>query len=116
MESGVVDVIAHPTGRLIGHREPYAVNIERVIEAAVATKTALEINANPARLDLNDLYARRAKDRGVLISVNTDAHHPREFDYFYYGIATARRAWLEAEEVLNTWPLDRLLSWLRERR
>lgn len=115
MESGIVDVIAHPTGRLIGHREPYAVDIERVIEAAAATATALEINANPARLDLNDLHARRARDLGVILSINTDAHHPREFDLIRYGIATARRAWLEAENVLNTWPLDRLLAWLGER-
>ena len=74
-----------------------------------------EINANPARLDLNDLYARHARERGVLISVNTDAHHPSEFDHYRYGIATARRAWLAAADVLNTWPLERLLPWLRER-
>jgi DNA polymerase (family 10) len=115
LESGVVDVLGHPTGRLIGHREPYAVDVERVIAAAAATGTALEINANPARLDLCDLHARHARERGIPISINTDAHHPREFDHFRYGVATARRAWLAAEEVLNTWPLDRLLTWLRER-
>jgi DNA polymerase (family 10) len=112
MESGCVDIIAHPTGRLIGHRDPYAVDVERLIDAAVATKTALEINANPERLDLNDVHARRARDRGALISINTDAHHPNNFNLLPYGIATARRAWLEAEDVLNTWPLDRLLAWL----
>jgi len=116
LERGVVDVLAHPTGRLIGQREPYAVDVERVIEAAVATQTALEINANPARLDLSDLHARRARERGALISINTDAHHPREFGHFRYGIATARRAWLEPEYVLNTWSLERLRKWLTERR
>lgn len=116
LESGLVDILAHPTGRLLGHRDPYAVDVERLIDAAAATKTALEINANPARLDLNDLHARRARDRGVVLSVNTDAHSPRDFQYLRYGIATARRAWLEADDVLNTWPLDRLLVWLKERR
>jgi DNA polymerase (family 10) len=115
MESGCVDIIAHPTGRLIGHRDPYAVDVQRLIDAAVATKTALEINANPERLDLNDVYARRARDRGALISINTDAHHPNHFNLLPYGIATARRAWLEAEDVLNTWPLERLLAWLATR-
>src|SRR5262249_55672815 len=115
MESGCVDLIAHPTGRLIGHRDPYAVDVESLIDAAVATKTALEINANPERLDLNDVHARRAPDRGVLISINTDAHPPSNFHLLRYGIATARRAWLEAEDVLNTWPLERVLAWLKDR-
>jgi len=115
MESGCVDIIAHPTGRLIGHRDPYAVDVERLIDAAVATKTALEINANPERLDLNDVNARRARDRGALISINTDAHHPSNFNLLLYGVASARRAWLEAGDILNTWPLDRLLAWLKDR-
>jgi DNA polymerase (family 10) len=116
MEAGCIDIVGHPTGRLLGHRDPYAVDVERIIDAAAATKTALEINANPERLDLNDVYARRAREKGVLISINTDAHHPRNFDLLRYGISTARRAWLEAEDVINTWPLERLLAWLKDRK
>ena len=116
MESGVVDLIAHPTGRLLGARDPYAVDLQRLFDAAAATQTALEINASPDRLDLNDVYARRARDRGVKISVNTDAHHPDHLGFFFYGIATARRAWLTAPDVINTWELEPLLQWLRERR
>jgi DNA polymerase (family 10) len=116
MESGHVDVIAHPTGRLLGHRDPYAIDVERLIDAAAATKTALEINAFPDRLDLCDVHARRARDRGVLISINTDAHHPSHLSLFRYGIGTARRAWLEAKDVLNTWSLEAVQAWLRERK
>lgn len=116
MESGVVDLIAHPTGRLLGARDPYAVDLERLFDAAAATQTALEINAFPDRLDLNDVNARRARDRGVKISINTDAHHPDHFGLYFYGIATARRAWLTAPDVINTWELDDLMRWLRERR
>jgi DNA polymerase (family X) len=116
MESGVVDLIAHPTGRLIGARDPYAVNIERLFDAAIATGIALEINASPDRLDLNDIYARRARDRGIKISINTDAHSPSNFDLLPFGISTARRAWLTAPDVINTWELDALLAWLQTRR
>jgi DNA polymerase (family X) len=116
MESGVVDLIAHPTGRLLGARDPYAVNLEKLFDAAATTQTALEINAFPDRLDLNDVNARRARDRGVMISINTDAHHPDHLGLFFFGIATARRGWITARDVINTWELDALLAWLRERR
>lgn len=116
MESGHVDIIAHPTGRLLGHRDPYAIDVDRLIEAAARTKTALEINAFPDRLDLNDVNARRARDHGVLISINTDAHHPSHLSLWRYGIGTARRAWLEPKDVLNTWALEDVLAWLRERK
>ncbi|HUE75353.1 MAG TPA: DNA polymerase/3'-5' exonuclease PolX [Chloroflexota bacterium] len=110
-----VDVIAHPTGRLIGRREPYDVDIEAVIEACAETGTALEINAHPSRLDLNDEMARRARDRGVLIAINTDAHAPDNLELLRYGIMTARRAWLEPRHVLNAKPLADLLDWLDRR-
>jgi DNA polymerase (family 10) len=116
MESGVVDMIAHPTGRLLGARDPYAIDLDRLYDVAVATQTALEINAFPDRLDLNDVNARRARDRGVKISINTDAHHPDHLGLYFYGIATARRAWLQAEDVLNTWELPGLKRWLETRR
>ncbi len=116
LESGVVDLLAHPTGRLLGARDPYAVDMERLFDAALATGTALEINASPERLDLNDVLARRARDRGIKISINTDAHHPDHLDLFSFGISQARRAWLAAPDVLNTLKLEPLLAWLSQRR
>jgi DNA polymerase (family X) len=111
MEHPLVDVIGHPTGRLIGRREPYPLDIERVVEAAVRTGTFLEINANPNRRDLNDSYARLAGESGALITIDSDAHGVDTLANTRYGVATARRAWLTAGQVANTrsWPeLDKL--------
>jgi DNA polymerase (family 10) len=111
MEHPLVDMIGHPTGRLIERREAYALDLDRVIAKAVETGTFLEINANPDRRDLNDVYARAAAEAGVTLVVNSDAHWPRTLKNMRYGVATARRAWLTAEQVGNTrpWPeLDRL--------
>lgn len=115
LESGVVDLLAHPTGRLLGHRDPYPVDMDRVMDAAVANKVAMEINAAADRLDLNEVYARAARDRGIPISINTDAHRPANLANNAFGINQARRAWLQPEDVLNTWPLERLMGWLRNR-
>jgi DNA polymerase (family X) len=90
--------------------------MERLFDAALATGTVLEINAAPDRLDLNDIYARRARDRGIKISINTDAHSPANFDLLPCGISVARRAWLTPHDVINTWDLDTLLAWLNTRR
>jgi DNA polymerase (family X) len=97
-----VDCIGHLTGRKIERRAPYAVNVEKVIEAAVRTGTMLEINASPDRRDLNDVHARAAAAAGVPIVINTDAHEPSDFDYRRYGVATARRAWLTKRDIANT--------------
>jgi DNA polymerase (family 10) len=102
MEDPHVDIIAHPTGRLLGSREAYAVDMGRVIEGAAETGTALEINAYYERLDLNDADARRAAEHGVKIAVSTDAHHPDQLWMMDLGVRTARRAWLTRENVLNT--------------
>ena len=110
-ENEHVDIIGHPTGRLIGRREPAAVDLARLIEAAAEHGTALEINASPFRLDLADRAVRAARDRGVRLSVGTDAHRPGEFDNLRHGLATARRGWCTAADVLNALPLDRLLEW-----
>ncbi len=101
MESEHVDVIGHPTGRKIGEREPYEVNMERVLEAAARTETAMEINAHPSRLDLNDRWSRRAKELGVKLAINTDAHSTCGLMAIEYGVKTARRGWLEKGDVLN---------------
>jgi DNA polymerase (family 10) len=102
MEHPLVDVIGHPTGRLIERREAYALDLDRVIAKAVETGTFLEINANPDRRDLNDVYARAAAEAGVTLLIDSDAHWPRTLKNMRYGVATARRAWLTKEHVGNT--------------
>jgi DNA polymerase (family 10) len=113
MENPHVDAIGHPTGRLIGKREPYALDIEAIFAAAARTKTALEINSFPERLDLVDVHARRAKDLGVMLVIDTDAHAPIHMDNIRYGVAMARRGWAEPENVLNTWSFESLQAWIR---
>jgi len=110
-----VDIIGHPTGRLIPDREGADVDVEALLQAAAKTGVALEINAHWARLDLDDMHARRAKELGIPISINTDAHSEADFDVLFYGVATARRAWLEPKDVINCWPPDKLLAWLKKR-
>jgi len=110
-----VDIIGHPTGRLIPDREGADLDMEVLLKAAAESGVAMEINAHPARLDLDDVHARRAKDLGVLISINTDAHSEADLDMLFYGVATARRAWLEPKDVINTWTPDKLLAWLKKR-
>jgi DNA polymerase (family 10) len=102
MEHPLVDAIGHPTGRLIERREPYALDMHAVIEAAARTGTMLEINANPNRRDLSDIHARAAAQAGVRILIDSDAHGTERFDVMRWGVATARRAWLTAGEVSNT--------------
>ncbi len=110
-----VDIIGHPTGRLFPDREGADLDIDAVLQAAAESGVALEINAHPSRLDLDDVYARRAKEMGIPLSINTDAHSEADFDLLFYGVAIARRAWLTAEDVINCWPTEKLLSWLRNR-
>ena len=102
LEHPLVDALGHPTGRMLGRRGPYAVDMPRVIECAARTGTMLEINANPNRRDLNEIHARAAAAAGVPILVDSDAHGTNTFGVVRYGIATARRAWLEAGDVANT--------------
>ncbi|MCW7076841.1 MAG: DNA polymerase/3'-5' exonuclease PolX [Candidatus Syntrophoarchaeum sp.] len=108
-----VDIIAHPTGRLIGKRDPYDLDIEAVLDAARDTRTILEINANPRRLDLKDIHARYAKEKGVKVAISTDAHDISQMELMPFGVATARRGWLEPEDVLNTRSLDELMRNLK---
>ena len=115
IRSGVVDVIGHPTGRLLNEREGYEFDLERVSEACAEEGVALELNASPQRLDLRDIQARMAKERGVKIVLSTDAHRPEQLDFMLFGVGTAQRAWLEPEDVLNTLPAEALLEW-RQRR
>ncbi|MBN2550852.1 MAG: DNA polymerase/3'-5' exonuclease PolX [Anaerolineales bacterium] len=110
-----VDIIGHPSGRLIPRREGADLDMEAVFAAAVEHGVALEINAHPSRLDLNDIYARRAVELGIPLAINTDAHSASDFDMLHFGVATARRGWVGAEEVINTWESSRLLEWLGKR-
>ena len=104
-----VDAIGHPTGRLLSRREPLALDMDAVIEVAAETGTALEINANPDRLDLNDEYARQAAEAGVRLAINTDAHAVEHLAFLEYGIATAQRGWVRPQDVLNTRPPEALI-------
>ncbi|HLF74846.1 MAG TPA: DNA polymerase/3'-5' exonuclease PolX [Anaerolineales bacterium] len=110
-----VDIIGHPTGRLIQEREGADLDMDAVLKAAAESGVALEINAHPSRLDLDDVHARRAKELGIPLAVNTDAHSEADLDMLFYGVATARRAWLEPKDVINTWPVKKLLGWLKKR-
>ena len=110
-----VDIIGHPTGRLIPDREGADLDMDAVLNAAAETGVALEINAHPSRLDLDDMYARRAKELGIPITINTDSHSEADFDNLFYGVATARRAWLTKDDVINCWSTKKLLSWLEKR-
>ncbi len=101
-ETGLIDIFAHPTGRKIGEREGYDVNINKLIKGAEENDVILEINASPQRLDLDSLNAREAMDKGVMISLGTDAHGLSHLDFMRYGVATARRAWLRSDDVINT--------------
>jgi DNA polymerase (family 10) len=110
-----VDVIGHATGRILGRREGYDVDLDAVLRAAAESGTAVEINASPDRLDLDAPHARAARDLGVPVPINTDAHYRDSFDELRYVVATGRRAWLRPSDVLNARPLDELLAWLRAR-
>ena len=101
-ENPYLNVLAHPTGRQLLHRKPFAFDLERVLEEAARRNIHLEINSSPERLDLNERHARMAKERGVKIVISTDAHHPKHLDNIKYGVRVARRAWLEPANVLNT--------------
>ena len=117
MASGKVDLISHPSGRLIGEREPYALDRAALFQAASLTRTALEINSHPKRLDLRDIDARQAKEAYHLpLAICSDAHNTGELNHVRYGVAVARRAWLTKDDVLNARPLETLMEWVAWRR
>ena len=112
IENPNVDALGHPTGRLIGQREPYRVDIDAVIETARDHDKALEINSSYKRLDLKDTHARKAVEAGVKIMVSTDAHRIQHLERIIFGVGTARRGWVKKTDVVNTYGLSRLLKWL----
>jgi len=113
MRNPFVGIIAHPTGRLIGERDAYDVDMDEILRVAHETGTALEINAYPLRLDINDAYAKRAKDLGVPVVISTDTHVTAQLNFMRYGVSIGRRGWLEKGDVLNTLPADKLLKRLK---
>lgn len=110
-----VDVIAHPTSRLIGSREALEMNFERVAEAAAKAGVALEINGSMYRLDLNDVMAKAAQEAGALVAIGSDAHSAAQLEWIRYGVFQARRGWIEARSVVNTWTWTKLSRWLKQR-
>jgi DNA polymerase (family 10) len=114
-ENPYVNIIGHPLTRVIGRRPPVDVDLDELFAACARTGTALEINGSPHRLDLPAEHVRRAKDAGVRFAVNSDAHSTVQLGYPRYGTGTAQRGWLTADDVINTWPLDRLQTFLRKR-
>ena len=110
-----VDIIGHPTGREIPDREGADLDMDAILQAAAKSGVAMEISASPYRLDLDDPHARRARELGVLLSINTDAHSEEDYDMLHYGVAIARRAGVLKEDVINCWSTDKLLKWLKKR-
>lgn len=108
MDNKYFNILAHPTGRMLKQRKPYEVDLEKVIDAAKERGCVLELNCHPERLDLNDVYCKTAKERGVRIAVSTDAHSMDELDYIRFGMGQARRGWLEKKDIVNTGTLKQL--------
>lgn len=113
MDQRYFSILAHPSGRLINEREPYQVDMEKIIAGAFERGCFLELNSNPKRLDLIDVYCQIAKERGVLIAINTDAHSTKDFDNLRFGIGQGRRGWLTRKDVLNTRPMGELRRLLK---
>ncbi len=110
-----VDMIAHPTGRLLPDRAGADLDMDFIFDSALASGTILEINAHPRRLDLRDIHVRRAIEMGINLAINTDAHHSDQFEMLHYGIATAQRGWATADDIVNCWPLDKFRQFLATR-
>jgi len=113
MKNKYVNIISHPTGRLLKQREEYEIDFDKILKAAKEFGTILEINAHPVRLDLNDLNIRRCKEAGVKMIISTDAHHKEQMRFLRLGVAQARRGWAEKKDIINTQPLNKLLKYFK---
>jgi DNA polymerase (family 10) len=110
LKNKYVRVLSHPTGRLIGQREAFQIDLDEVLKVAADTGTFIELNSHPARLDLDDIHCRKAKELGIMIAISTDAHSTAGLDNMRYGVLTARRGWLEKKDVLNCLSYDKLCN------
>jgi DNA polymerase (family 10) len=113
MRNPNVDIISHPTGRLIQKRDEYQIDFDKILKVAKETGTILEINSYPERLDLNDINIKKAKEMGVKMVINTDAHHVDQMRFIEFGIGQARRGWAEKEDIINCWSLEKMLKFLK---
>jgi DNA polymerase (family 10) len=111
MQNPHVRVIGHPTGRLLGDRDPYDLDMDQVMKEAARTRTCLEVNSNFHRLDLNDVHCRKARDLGVHIIISTDSHNYDDLLNLPYGVATAQRGWIEKDRVINARPVEEMLAY-----
>ena len=115
LEHPEVDILAHPTGRILNRREPFEMDVDEVLRAAARLEVAVELNAHPSRLDLHDGFLRRARELGAKVAVNTDSHSVQELTNMHYGVDQARRGWLEARDVINALPLEEFQSWRKRK-
>ena len=115
LENPYIHILAHPTGRRIGEREPYDIDMERIMKTLLENDCYIELNANPVRLDINDIYCKMAREMGLKVVIATDAHHPQDLGNMRFGIGQARRGWLEAGDVLNTRRLNDLMKLLKRK-
>ncbi len=115
MKNPYINIISHPTGRILKRRDEYQIDFDKILRAAKVTGTILEINAFPERLDLNDIHIRRAKEEGVKMIINTDAHQRDQLRYIEFGIAQARRGWAEVKDIVNCWPLPKMLEFFNKK-
>jgi len=114
MKNPNVDIISHPTGRILKQRDEYQIDFEKILKIAKQTNTILEINSSPSRLDLKDVNIKKAKNMGVKMVINTDSHHRNQLRFIRFGIAQARRGWAEKKDIINTQPLSKLLKFFKE--
>src|SRR3989344_9331533 len=110
MKNPHVDIISHPTGRILKQRDEYEIDFDKILTVAKETGAILEINANPYRLDLNDKNIRKAKEMGVKMIINSDAHQPEQMRFVEYGVSQARRGWTEKKDIINCQPLEKMLK------
>ncbi len=114
MKNPNIDIISHPTGRILKKRDEYEVDFEKLLKVAEETRTILEINASPIRLDLNDIRIKKAKQVGVKMIINTDAHKKEQLRFMEYGVSQARRGWTEKKDIINAWPVEKLLKMMKK--
>ncbi len=113
MKNKNVDIISHPTGRILKKRDEYEVDFDEILEVAKQTNTVLEINSSPDRLDLKDINIKKAKQMGIKMVINTDSHHIDHLKLMDFGVSQARRGWAEKKDIINTWPMDKMLKMLK---
>jgi DNA polymerase (family 10) len=111
MKNPHVDIISHPTGRILKQRDEYQADFDKILKTAKETKTILEINSSPDRLDLKDINIKKAKEMGIKMIINTDSHHSNQMEVIKFGIAQARRGWAEKKDIINAQPLSKLLKY-----